>query len=259
MRFSLKLCLVACGLVTVSCCGFAQNQGSGQGGPPGGFKTQVSFLLVAGAPVLPPDAYIESGPKRVRVPVSVNAVAKSAPVAYEGPHNLVLFVAPPPGVVAPGAPVARVELPKGPQSLVLLAPGGAPDAKGPPQYAALAVPDDWESFPAGTVRVLNFSGKRAQAKIAGQAVPVEKGPSRPTKVAEPGKGEVDFPIELATAEAEGPFVAYKNSIKIRPNQRVTLIALPRSREGGRGVSVVVTRENSPVALAPGARQGGEKR
>lgn len=260
MRFGLKLCLAACGLLGSAPWVLAQNPGAGSGAPAGAFKTQVSFILVANAPALPPEAYIESGPKRVRVPVTANAASKSAPVAYEGPSNLVLFVAPPAGVVAPGAPVARVELPRGPQSLVLLAPGGgAPDAKGPPQYAALAVPDDWESFPAGTMRVLNFSGKRAQAKIGGQAVVAEKGPSKPAKVVGPGKPAADIPVELATMEPDGHYVAYQNPVYIRPNQRVTIIMLPRSREGGRGASIVVTRENSPVAIAPGARQGGEKR
>ena len=256
-QFGLKLSLAACVLLGATCWALGQNAAANQSAPGGALKTQVSFLLVANAPALPTGAYIESGPKRVHVPVSANAVSNSAPVSYEGPVNLTLFLAPPPGVAVPGTPLAHVELAKAAQSLVLLAPGGGTaDAKGPPQYSALAVPDDWDSFPAGTVRVLNFAGKKAQAKIAGQVVPLEKGPSRPTKVVEPGKSEVEFQIELTTAEAEGPFLAYKNSIKIRPNQRVSLIVLPRSREGGRGVSVVVTRENSQVRLAPGVKPGG---
>jgi hypothetical protein len=253
-RFSLKLSLSACALLGATSWALGQNAGANQSASGGVLKTQVSFLLVANAPALPTGAYIESGPKRVHLPVTANAVTKSELVPYDGPHSIVVFAGPPAGAVAPGAPVAHIELPKASQSLVLLAPGGGvPNAKGPPQYAALAVADDWESFPAGTVRVLNYCGKRAQAKISGQVVPLEKGPSRPAKVVEPGKGEVEFPFELVTSETDGPFVAYKNSIKIRPNQRVTIIALPRSGEGGRGISVVVTREVSAVRSAPGVK------
>lgn len=256
-RFGLKLSLAACVLLGATSWALGQNAAANQSAAGGTLKTQVSFLLVANAPALPTGAYIESGPKRVHLPVTANAVSKSEVVPYEGPHSLMLFASPPAGTTAPGAALAHVELPKASQSLVLLAPGGGvPDAKGPPQYAALAVADDWESFPAGTVRVLNYCGKRAQAKIAGQVVPLEKGPGRPAKVVEAGKGEVEFPIELVTSETDGPFLAYKNSIKIRANQRVTLIALPRPGEGGRGVSAVVTRENSPVRLAPGIKPGG---
>lgn len=255
MRSPLKLLAVWVGLVAASAWAIAQT-------PPAGFvQTQVTFLVVGGAPELK-DGFINSLRQRVhvRLPVSAGATGKSAPVAYEGPASLALYAGPVPAQPAAGQPppapsplLARVELPKAPQVLVLLGPGPVSATPGAPTtYSAIAVADDWVTFPAGTARVLNYSGKRLQVSMAGHTFANDAGPGRPLRVTVPNKPESEFQIQLTSAEPDGPFLAYDTSIKVRGNQRLTVVVVPRSREGGRGVNVVLTREVSPAGTTSGA-------
>jgi hypothetical protein len=243
--------------------GVLRAQTPATGVPP--LRTQITFLVVAGAPELKA-GYFESTKDRVRVPVTAGASGKSAVMAYEGGANFVLYGPAPSqtgqaalGATAPagkpsapaqakpaaqGAVLARVELPKAPQVLVLLGPRSA-QSKTDAGYTAFAIADDWTIFPAGTTRVLNYSGKRLQVQINNQSLPGDAGPGKPLRVAEAGKLENEFKVQILSSEPEGSFPSYSNSIKVRPNQRVTLVALPRSAEGGRGISIVVTRETAP--------------
>ncbi len=227
-------------------------------------QTQVSFLVVAGAPEFK-SGYFESTKQKVRVPVAAGTTSKSTPLPYVGPASFVLHGAPPPaaGGQAPGAgvPVARVELPKAAQVLVLLGPAPTAPAQGSPYvYTAFAVADDWTTFPPGTARVLNYSGKRIQVLLGDQTVPGDAGPGRPVRVAVVGKPDTTFKAQIGSMEAEGLFPAYANALKIRPDQRGTLVVLPRSPQGGRGVTVVFTRETAPPGLIqPAAPQQPAKR
>ena len=231
-------------------------------------KTQLSFLLVGGASQSKDLFYLSAGGGQpIKVPVPVTPVAKTRPTGYDGPQNLTLYVAPsaPGGAPQPSAtspskalppplPVAKVALPRADQCLVLLAPGAAVGAGQPVGYAAIALEDDWKTAPAGTLRFLNYSGKPLKAKFdKGQVTTLQKGPSEPVRIVEPGAPELLFRFVVIAESPAAEEVVYQNELKLAGNQRFTIVLVPAGPKAPNGVLATVVREVSLARPAPGAK------
>jgi hypothetical protein len=218
-----------------------------------GINAQLSFLVVAGAPELK-DAFFESTRQRTRVTMSASASSITGPVSYEGPASFIVYASgksASPGQLSTALPIGRVELPRAPQVLILLGPGKeVPKAGEAYLYTALAIVDDWTSFPVGTVRVLNYSGKKVQASIGSSKVLFEAGPAKPLRIHTLGKAQSEFSLRIETSEPSGASVIYENPLVILDGQRMNVVITPRSRRGGPGANVLVTREFMPTGAAP---------
>jgi hypothetical protein len=259
LRFVLLLFVGALGFTVAS----AQ---SGPGGRPAAgpvLRTEISFMLVAGAQAAP-EAFIAL-PRGAGVPIKLTNV-KSRPLPYEGPASLVLYApetaaskAPAQGAPAAGGraaeagrtTLATVALPPGvARVLVLLAPGGAGGAK----YQAVAVDDDPSSMPAGSIRFLNYAGKPVTAQVGKEVVNLAKGPSKAFVVSTKGAEPAEVVVQLASEEEGGFEKAFSARLRLKPEERQTFILLPPTNAKKRGISVVPSRDViSPAQQAPGAR------
>jgi hypothetical protein len=229
---------------------FAQNSPSSQGGAGEVIKTQLAFFSIPGAQDAK-DLFLISGAARAMQPIAFNPNAKSPYVYYEGPVALSIY-----GATADGVPtsqgsartspivVAKATLPKAPQLLILLGP--AP--KGGSGYSALAIEDDIARFPAGSLRLLNYSGKVIQFKASGRATEMNKGVSAPITIATAGKPTVPFAFELYASESSGVEKAYQTQVQLASNQRLNLLLLPSKRADARGVTVMFLRDEVPVPV-----------
>lgn len=245
--FFSRCALVALLGVAGSSGGLAQS-----GRPPanGPVKPQITFLLVAGAKPAA-DAFVP-GPKGSTVPVRLSVGAKSAPVTYEGPSPLVLYV---PKGKTPAERVALASVPLPPGSarvLVLLAPGG--NSAGVEVYRGVAVDDDPALLPPGSLRFLNYAGKGVAVQVGKEMVTLALGPSQVFPVARGASAPVEVAVQIASQETSGMERAYATTMKVQPNERHTLIILPSTKPNGRGVTVLPSRDvGPPAAPAPGVR------
>jgi hypothetical protein len=140
--------------------------------------------------------------------------------------------------------VAKATLPKAPQILILLGPA----SKGGSGYSALAIEDDIARFPAGSLRLLNYSGKVMQFKASGLATEVNKGVSAPIAIATAGKPTAPFAFELYATESSGVEKAYQTQVQLASSQRLNLLLLPSKRADARGVTVMFLRDEVPVPV-----------
>ncbi len=211
-------------------------------GPAPVVSAKVSFLLVANAKPVE-GAFLEIA-KKGPLPVALTNAAKSPVYPYEGPESLSLW--------APdkGAPNGRRELVKVPisgmkQPLLLLAPESvAKDA--PPRYRAVAVEDDWQTVPEGTLRFINFSGKKLMVSVGGKVTELGNGPSAAIRIAEAGKDSAETDVQIASFEANSFELAFQLKAKVSKTQRQTILVFPPAKQGGLGVKVVTTRESKPM-------------
>jgi hypothetical protein len=123
--------------------------------------------------------------------------------------------------------------------------------------AAIALEDDWKTAPAGTLRFLNYSGKTLKAKFdKGQATTLQKGPSEPVRIVEPGAPELLFRFVVVAESPKGEEVVYQNELKLVGNQRFTIVLVPAGPKAPIGVLATVVREVSQVRPAPGVKPSG---
>lgn len=233
---------------------------SGVGGP--AVKTQVSFILIAGAKAVP-DAFVAL-PRGGSLPVKLSNV-RSRPIPYDGPPSLVLAapvaIAPAPtaapaaaaagaGANAGKATLVSVALPSGSSRvLILLAPAGA----GSDKYQAVAVDEDPANVPPGSIRFLNYSGKTVMAQVGKEVLNLGKGPSKPFPVAAKGAEPTEVMVQIGSQDGNDFTKSFTARVSLRPEDRQTYILLPPTNVKGRGITVVPSKDSLPSAVAPGTR------
>jgi hypothetical protein len=230
-------------------------------------KTQVSFILIAGAKAVP-DAFVAL-PRGGSLPVKLSNV-RSRPILYDGPPSLVLAA---PVAIAPAAPAApaagagaganagkatlvSVALPSGSSRvLILLAPAGA----GSDKYQAVAVDEDPASVPPGSIRFLNYSGKTVTAQVGKEVLNLGKGPSKPFPVAAKGAEPTEVMVQIGSQDGNNFEKSFTARVSLRPEDRQTYILLPPTNVKGRGVTVVPSRDVIAPPAAPGVRSQAPNR
>jgi hypothetical protein len=227
-------------------------------------KTQVSFILIAGAKAVP-DAFVAL-PRGGSLPVKLSNV-RSRPILYDGPPALVLAapvaIAPAPaaapaaaGANAGKTTLASVALPSGSSRvLILLAPAGA----GSDKYQAVAVDEDPASVPPGSIRFLNYSGKTVTAQVGKEVLNLGKGPSKPFPVAAKGAEPTEVMVQIGSQDGNNFEKSFTARVSLRPEDRQTYILLPPTNVKGRGITVVPSRDVIAPPTAPGVRSQAPNR
>jgi hypothetical protein len=224
--------------------------GQGTAAPVAQQRTQISFMLVSGAiPV--PGAFFDNA-KKTAVPVGLGGSGKSPLYLYDGKADFALFVSP------KDQPTVRRELVSltlpitSKQILVLLAKSPkSTDAM--PSYVGIAVDDDWTVFPAGSVRVLNYSGKKLSAKIGAALVELGNGPAKAINIADVPSGAKEVDLQIASLEGTAYELAYTNKVKPSATHRYTVVVLPPAVVNAGGVLVAMARETAPSTAKPGSK------
>lgn len=171
--------------------------------------------------------------------------------------------------VAPGgaqqpayAPAGEIAWPKGSASrriLLLLAAGpGAPGSG--PQVRGVALPDDFEAFPAHTIRVANFVPQSLFLRVGDKVENVPSGLSHPVpyaKFAPPGDKSVPlFPLALARVSKDGVSdVFFSTNGEGRAGTRLQLIVSP-SPDPAKQPTVIRLQDSLPVEAVSGAPKPG---
>lgn len=190
--------------------------------------TRVSAVWLSGAAGSSSELLIAAG-ERAPVPLSVGRSNRGKPTHVElGAGAIRLYQQPSAGAVAAGPVLlGEIALPNGARAdalLLVLASGAGNRIRG------VALSDDGEAFPAGTVRVVNFSQGPLLMRLDRQVETVSPGVSRPypyARVGDAKQAEVpSFPFALARENA----VFFNGRIDGWPGSRTLIIIAPGASE-----------------------------
>lgn len=159
------------------------------------------------------------------VALAVNNIGLSP--AYPAPRGGVLSlyrILPPaaPGEGPRKVPVAEARLEGSSQYLLVLSALSDPGSPGPVQVAALAVDDSWAAHPAESVRVFNFSRRRAAIQVSTPTDTVVLATGESHVAPFPKKGRI-VDLKIATQDQGGWVLRFNCPQGIIPKTRTLVV------------------------------------
>lgn len=211
-------------------------------------KTTVSAVWMPGMAGTIRELFVTPGEGVDPQPISVGAAGRGREVALDRGSATSLKLVVRAATSQSGSPawqsVGEVAIPSGGKGskflLLLAAQAGANTIRG------MAVADDLEVFPVGTVRVANMTGAPLMAKIGDRTARYESGFSNSVsyaKTASPGDLDIPaFPLAFATMER----VFFNGRVDAWPGSRTLMIVVPNTVVGKDPVvKSIIDRPSSP--------------
>ena len=240
----LHLRLIGCAIIAL---GFSKLDG----GPAVSPSERIEFTVVQGDGKPPAGAFI-LGRDGTEIPLSINSATRSPVYTYAGAQPIAIW-----GRSAAGeqrTPVAAVSFPAGAHRVLLVLLTNPAFKPGGPSHVGVAIDDAWETANVGSLKFLNFTGKKISAQLKGEVLDLAPGPSKPFKVAEPKAALLAFQLRLAQPEEAEFRMFYDGSMKASGDERLTALLLPPAVAGGLS-RVRVLRETLPQSSSLSAKKG----
>ncbi len=270
MRLTSAILLFSIALSFGSKAGAAEQQPKGKPNEDG---VLVTAVWMDGTAAQGADLFISQTPEPAKIVPAVNRRSISVIVKLSPGGPIVLVSRP---KVAPGKdvgsalspatklgatstspiqyyPAGQVSWPKGTNSrriLLLLATAPGPVGFGP-QIRGIALPDDFESFPVHTIRVVNFTPQPLFMRVGEKVENLPTGLSLPVayaRFAQTGdKGVPNFPLALARVLKEGSSdVFLSTNGEGRAGTRIQLVVMP-SADPAKPPTVMRLQDSAPIS------------